>query len=120
MNKIPPKLRDQLSRDPFYRKCTRSIDGGCSGRITWEHAFTYAGKQIQAKWCIIPLCEKHHGVEHYNGSDSLLDKGINMSIALNRATDEELSFYSKANFIQDRNNLNRMHKFRYKGGLQTD
>ena len=102
-----------MSNDPYYKRCARRKDEGCDGRITWEHAMTYGGKQIQEKWAIIPLCEKHHGVEHYSGSDSLLDKGINRSIALNRATDAELKKFDKSDFMRDRYNLNRMLQFRY-------
>lgn len=78
MNNIPPKLRDELAADPYYKFCARS-DEECRGRITWEHAFTYAGKQIQRKWAIIPLCEFHH-------LGAGLDKFINQCIAVARAT----------------------------------
>ncbi len=45
MRPISPKLREQMANDPYYKYCAR---GGpdCNGRITWEHCFTYAGKQI--------------------------------------------------------------------------
>ncbi len=113
MRPIPEKHRKMISKDPYYRKCARLKDGGCSGRITIEHALTYAGRQIAEMWNYIPLCEKHHGVEHYSGSDSLLNKGINRSIALNRASDADLLKYDKADLIKDRFNLNKMLKFRY-------
>lgn len=111
---IPKKLISIMTSDPYYKKCARLKDGGCSGRITWEHAMTYGGKQIQERWAIIPLCEKHHGVLRWSGSDSLLNKGINRCIALNRATDEELRKYDKSSFIRDRTNLNKFHKNKYK------
>jgi hypothetical protein len=56
MHPIPPKLRKQLSIDPYCRTCARAnID--CAGRITWEHAILYAGRQVQECWAIIPLCD---------------------------------------------------------------
>lgn len=81
MNKIPTKLRQQLSNDPYYYKCVRE-NKECSGRITWEHAMTYAGKQIQERWAIIPLCWYHH---LGNG----LHKLTNQIIATSRATNED-------------------------------
>lgn len=113
MRPIPEKHRKKINNDPYYRTCARACDGGCSGRTTIEHALTYAGRQISEMWNYIPLCEKHHGVEHFSGSDSFLNKGINRCIALNRATDEDLLKYGKANFIKDRYNLNKMYRYRY-------
>lgn len=88
MNNIPQRLRKEMAADPYYEKCARFGDD-CEGRITWEHSLIYAGRQIQEKWAIIPLCVWHH-----------LDKGmikwINEYIALSRASDEELHKYSKA------------------------
>ncbi len=96
MTPIPLKLRKQLASDPFYKFCAR---GGlhshtCNGRITWEHAIIYAGKQVQERWAIIPLCEKAHSVnKHQDGGD--LNKNINEWIALNRASGEDLLRMSK-------------------------
>jgi len=102
MNKIPPKLRKEMSEDDYYKACARQgID--CSGRITWEHALIFAGKQIQEKFAIIPLCEHHH---LYGG----MIKWINEYIALSRATDEELNRYSKAvNLFTKRNYLKHQY-----------
>jgi len=89
-----------MAHDPYYRKCARMNDGGCDGRITWEHAIIYAGKQFNEKWAIIPLCVYHH-------LEDGLDKEINQMIALNRATDEELHEISKAvHYIHLREYLN--------------
>ncbi|MCL5435934.1 MAG: hypothetical protein M1275_02540 [Patescibacteria group bacterium] len=87
MRPIPPKLRQELAGDEYYQICSRR-DENCSGRITWEHAFTYAGRQINEKWAIIPLCENHH-------LGKLLNKKINHRIALARATKEDLKKYPK-------------------------
>ena len=85
MNKIPPRLRADMAADPYYQICCRR-DGECSGRITWEHAFTFAGRQVQEKWAIIPLCWWHH-------LGRGLNKAINRIIAIGRATPEELAKY---------------------------
>ncbi len=94
MSKIPPKLLADILADPYYKKCCRAEDGGCDGRITFEHAIIFAGRQVQKKWCILPLCTYHHAVnEHQDGGN--LIKAKNVWIALNRATDQELEEVSK-------------------------
>lgn len=85
MRKIPLKMRTEMSLDPYYKTCARENDE-CSGRITWEHAFIYAGRQVNEKWAIIPLCVYHH-------LGPGLDKDLNRFIALRRANDEELLKY---------------------------
>lgn len=78
MNNTPQRLREQLASDPYYQSCARQ-SAECSGRITWEHALYYVGRQIQERFAIIPLCEYHHLGEG-------LVKRINEMIALRRAT----------------------------------
>lgn len=93
MRKIPEKLKKEILADPYYKVCARKNDD-CDGRITWEHAIIYAGRQLNEKWAIIPLCTYHHSVDlHQDGPG--LDKAINVWIALNRATDAELFAVSK-------------------------
>lgn len=93
MNRLPRALRARLGKDPYMRVCARawplplrSADVQCKGRITWEHALLYAGKQVQEPWAIIPLCEYHH-------LGPGLDKQINIRLALRRATPEDLARY---------------------------
>ena len=96
MSKIPKKLLAAILADPFYKRCARHAEESCAGRITFEHAIIYAGKQLNEKWAIIPLCSKHHAVDEYqDGGD--LDKRINLWIALNRASTDELLSISRAN-----------------------
>jgi hypothetical protein len=90
---IPAKLKRQLEADPYYKTCARWREGGCEGRITWEHAFIYAGHQINEKWAIIPLCEHHH-------LGPGLNKQINQKIALARATAEDFKKYPKFDWRQ--------------------
>lgn len=82
MRPIPQKLRLEIAEDLYYKKCARS-NCDCNGRITLEHAFIYAGKQINEKWAIIPLCVYHHL------GDGLIKK-LNQYIALSRADIDDL------------------------------
>lgn len=108
MTPIPPKLRAALALDPEYLVCCRHgyQKHVCDGPITWEHAVIYAGKQLQERWAIIPLCSKAHSVNFFqDGGD--LNKEINLWIALNRATPAELQAISKAkNYEHERDRLN--------------
>jgi len=91
MHPSPPKLRKQLSTDPYYRTCPRAnID--CAGRIRWEHAILYAGRQVQERWAIIPLCEFHHSVGKFQDGRGL-NKGINRDIAMRRAMENDRKKY---------------------------
>lgn len=112
MAKIPEKLRLDMADDPFYYRCSRNDllnDHVCqknpvTGRmIEWEHAFQYANNQIQEYWAIIPLCPYVH-------TGPKMDKEINHWIALNRASDEDLLKYPRAELIAMRERLNRKYK----------
>lgn len=100
MRKIPPQLRDEMANDVYYQKCARQ-NGACMGRITWEHTYIYAGKQINEKWAIIPLCEYHHAVNSYQDSGDL-NKKANRCIALSRATEEDLAKYPRKNWAEEK------------------
>lgn len=112
MNKIPPKLREELASDRYYRRCARYealIDHICEAdpltgkMIEWEHTMYWKGSQLQKRWCIIPIC----WLVHRGGK---LNKEINEWIALNRATDEELEEISKAvDYKHKREYLNKKY-----------
>lgn len=96
----------EILADPFYKRCARDKDGNCDGRITFEHALIFGNKQVQMKYAIIPLCEYHHAVGiHQDGGE--LNKEINVWIALNRASNDELRGISKAiDYLKRREYLN--------------
>lgn len=86
-----------MAADPFYQTCARQEalhDHECrpsplTGRlIEWEHALIHAGKQLQKKFAIVPLCWYVH-------SGPRMKKTINEWIALNRATEAELEEISR-------------------------
>lgn len=83
--------------DPFYRTCALAGYHGhvCEGRITWEHALYNAGKKVQKKFAIIPICARAHEVDLWQDAGTM-DKALNQWVALSRATPEELRELSKA------------------------
>lgn len=87
MNQMPPKLKSILLSDPRYKRCAR-YGVGCAGRVTWEHAFMYAGKQVQEAWNIVPLCWEHH-------LGAKLDKSMNYRLAAAQATPEDRARYPR-------------------------
>ena len=87
MNNMPLKLRKDLSNDSDYKFCMRA-SSECRGRITWEHALMYAGKQIQERFAVLSLCEFHH---LYAG----LNKKWNKDFAMSRATEEDKKKYPR-------------------------
>jgi len=99
MKSIPLPLRKKLAEEKRMKRCERS-NSECKGRITWEHCWTYAGRQIQEPWAIISLCEYHH---LGNG----LDKRINKYISLLYATDQELAKYPNKNWKEERRRADR-------------
>lgn len=108
MRPISPKNRKIINENSYYRMCARS-NNDCDGRITIEHSFIYAGKQIDDIWSLIPLCWRHH-------LGNLLDKKLNQYIALKRAIELEGSLipiikkYPKKNWLQTFNYLRQKYE----------
>jgi hypothetical protein len=91
---IPTSLNDEINRLPFYQRCCyheHFKDSECSGRIQRHHHAIYAGKQIQAIFCILPICEGIHSKAEYGDVRERLNW-----IMCNRASELQLSMYSKA------------------------
>ena len=101
MRPIPPKLRREMEADPFYQKCC--ITGKSNEKIDWHHNMTWKGRQLNMKFCILPLAKSvHDNIVKY--------KEICDWIMLNRMTEQELIFYSKAtNYIRERDRLNGIY-----------
>lgn len=94
MSPIPPTVKAEILADPYYKQCARASEMECDGRVTWEHAWIYAGKQIQERWAIVPLCVYHH-------LGAGLEKHLNQYLSLQRATPEDLAKYPKKNWAQE-------------------
>lgn len=109
MRPIPQKLKDEIAADPFYKRCCISGRPATSTKIDWHHNLIFAGRQVNEKWCILPLAkEVHDNIARYKEKCDW--------IMLNRATDDDLIRYSKAeNLMRKRDILNRKYgAFAYK------
>ena len=101
---IPQELRDSMSMKPFYKKCCIANDN-CFGRIEWHHHKTHKGTRLNKEWCILPVCQHHHGRANIRNTRERMDW-----VALNRASDQELKEISQAeDYIKTREMLNRIY-----------
>lgn len=107
MRPIPPKLREKIASDPFMYRCIYerqdAPNNRCRGRITYEHAFIYSGRQINEAWAIVPCCEAHN-------SGEAMVKSFNQYVALTRASKADLAKYPKADFAQMKRYLLKKYK----------
>lgn len=114
MTKIPEKVKLEILKNDFYKQCCMSFLSSCGGRITWEHSLIYGGKQVQEMGAIIPVCEKHHGVNKYQDVTSI-NKEISQWIALTRMQDK-FYLYPKSDWVQRLTYLNNKYgKYNIKG-----
>lgn len=113
MSPIPTKIRKELSEDPKMKICIwnnsdcRDEFFNFPSKVEWEHAFLYAGKQIQEIWSIIGVCWFHH-----RGPG--LDKGFNQYKALSKIKTigqltEIYAKYPKVDWYAMRNRLARRY-----------
>ena len=100
MNNIPQKLKQELERDLFYKKCC--LTGFTRFKIDWHHCFQFAGSQINEKWNIIPVWERKHSPQGDKDSIHNCKETRERAelIALKRAPKDVFIRYKKANFEQ--------------------
>jgi len=103
MRPIPQDLKIEMESDPFYSRCCITGQHKTSVKIDWHHNLIYAGKQVNEKWCILPLAEDvHEKIVRYKEKCDW--------IMLNRGTDDQLRKYSKAkDLIRERDRLNKIY-----------
>lgn len=89
---IPAKIRKQLNADPFMQTCVLKrlgIEHPCNG-LEFHHVWTYAGKQIQEVFAIVPACQ--------HSNSKLFEqryRHVFQWVSLHRATKKELARYPK-------------------------
>ena len=109
MSPIPPAVKAELLADPRMKVCARAHEGNCSGRITWEHAIIFAGKQVQEAWAILGICAFHHGVDEFQDRGDM-NKEKHEWLALRQAPPGRLLALSKAtDYYQRLSYLNKVY-----------
>lgn len=94
---IPPKIREELSNDPFMTDCV--IGHMCDGRIEWHHAFNYAGKRQNELWCILPLCSLHHSKAGTPHVDTICKMNMRARIAHFKAFDDFAAKFPRSTLL---------------------
>lgn len=108
MRPISARVRAEIDNDPLYLVCARQYylrDHVCQGRITREHAVIYGGRQVDERWAIVPICAYAHGVDNFQDC-GILNKEINLWIALNRMTPADEAKYPRRDWARERRFLN--------------
>ncbi len=91
MNKIPKNLREQLASDQFYsRCCITGLSSTFADPIQWHHNMVFAGKQVQARFAILPVLKSVHDQANNKEIREKLDW-----VMLNRMSTEDLMLYGK-------------------------
>jgi len=101
---IPPKLRAEMAEDNFYNHCCLTGIHKNREKIDWHHNFNYAGKNLNEKWCILPVRLSIHF--QHQGLTPEVKERLDW-IMLNRSDEKTLIKYSKAiDLIKKRDKLN--------------
>jgi hypothetical protein len=107
MNNVPQKLKNKWATEKPI--CCRKDEGNCAGKLTKDHTITFKGRQLQEDWAIVDVCEYHHAVNTYMDCGDL-NREKHVWVALNRATNSELTAISKAiDYLQLRDRLNKTY-----------
>ena len=96
MRKIQEKVKQEILRDNFYKKCC--LCGKTHGKIEWHHNLIYAERQSNIKETILPLCQECHEKARNSTIKEKLD-----FIMLNRMPDEQVE---SINYQQRKKYLN--------------
>jgi hypothetical protein len=98
---IPFKMREQMSSDPYYKKCC--ITGATNEKIDFHHNLTFKGQRVNQIFCILPLAKSvHDKISYY--------KELCNWVMWNRASEQEIKEYSKAeNYQLTKERLNKRY-----------
>lgn len=89
-----------MASDPWYEECCYCG----AGPTQWHHALIYAGKQINEKFAIVPVCFSCHQLVDTNS----WYKNFFKQIAIDRMTDEDMQKYNKCDWEAELEILNRI------------
>jgi len=100
MNRIPPKLRQEMADDMYYKGCCFPLPHDCYGKIEWHHNLIFGSSQVQERECILPICQAIHEKARNTEIKEVLDL-----VMYSRMSPEQMKKYSKA--------INIFHRFNY-------
>ena len=98
MRPISPKVKQALLNEK--QECYRKNEGTCKGRLTLDHVWIYAGRQIDEHWAILWTCAFHHDVDQFQGGGNL-DRDLSKYVSLKKATTQDLAKYPKKDWQQE-------------------
>jgi hypothetical protein len=107
MRPISKRVKKILQADPFMEQCIV-----CGSHIVeWNHVFTYAGKQIDEPFNIVPMCKKHHdqSTPHKNTYKEKVRDQAELA-ALTRMQIEDVAKYPKRDWSQLAYYLNKKYE----------
>lgn len=102
MRAIRSNIKKRLVEDASKYGCLRKYlmnDHICGGRITFEHVWIYAGRQIDEYWSILPICAKSHSVDEYQDG-GIMNKEKNEWLSLWKVQKGDLDNYPRFNWSQ--------------------
>lgn len=86
------KLRQQLSEDPTYSFCCLTgVQSSPADPVEWHHNLKFAGKNAQARFCILPILRSIH----LKADTREVREKLNW-VMWSRATAEEIAEFSKS------------------------
>jgi hypothetical protein len=93
---IPSKLNNELNEDSYYKKCCFYFDHSCFGKLERHHNLIIAGKQVQMKECILPLCQTVHDMAR----NTIIKEKLDLIMLERMTQDQRLSISKAINYEQ--------------------
>lgn len=102
MRPIPPKMRQEMADDSYYQVCAWHRKKHPNKRLQWHHNLIHAGRQVNRKWAILPLCQEIHEIVSRREVREYLDW-----VMLSRAPENELEEFG---LTEKRNRLRKIYE----------
>lgn len=101
MRPISPRVKRQIDRDGFFKRCC--ITG--SPNVSMEHCWVYGGRQIDEIWAIVPL---RRDLNTSHPPREIKEKC--RLVSLMRASDEDFKKYPRKNWKKEFKILKNKYK----------
>ena len=104
MRPISPKIKQELENDPRMKHCIACK----SMEVEWDHALTYAGRQLDEPYAIQPLCTNCH--RGNSGRKQPYAKVVSELTAISMGLQDLQKRYPKTDWLQRKKTLEVMLK----------